>query len=188
MPFNRAQRDWVRHASRGTGNTIALGSTRSLNSPGTTNFVPAAFPPPDDQFATAEPMQIGSLVAVPYIAKSERGRLGDLRWSRFRHTGAWFHVCPGCIRALKCNRTSAPRVSPPMTRICSPGWWWSADARRYVHYAKSVIKEEQSITHSVDVAEPRLRRRRHVRIVQADGSSIPFNKIRPSCNPALPAR
>jgi len=29
-------------------------------------------------------------------------------------------------------------------------------------------------------------RRRHVRIVQADGTSIPFNKIRPSYNATTP--
>merc|ERR1711938_350904 len=35
MPFNRARRDWVRHATRGKGNTIAFGSTRNLGVPGT---------------------------------------------------------------------------------------------------------------------------------------------------------
>jgi hypothetical protein len=33
------------------------------------------------------------------------------------------------------------------------------------------------------VAEPRQMRRRHVRIVQADGSSIPMNEILPSYSP-----
>ena len=51
MPFNRAQRDWVAHATKGQGNTIAFGSTRNLSVPGTPIFVPAAFPPLDDQFA-----------------------------------------------------------------------------------------------------------------------------------------
>lgn len=39
------------------------------------------------------------------------------------------------------------------------------------------------IAHSVGVAEPRLMRRRYVRFVQADGSSFPMNKNRPSYNP-----
>ena len=70
MPFNRAQRDWVNHAAKGGSNTIAFGSTRSLTVPGTPIFVPAAFPPLDDQFASTEPMQIGPTAAIPFNAKS----------------------------------------------------------------------------------------------------------------------
>jgi glutamate synthase domain-containing protein 2 len=70
MPFNRAQRDWVSHATKGAGNTIAFGSTRNLGVPGTPIFVPAVFPPLDDQFATTAPMQIGPTAAIPYMAKS----------------------------------------------------------------------------------------------------------------------
>ena len=44
LPFNRAQRDWVGHAAEGSGNTVAFGSTRNLNVPGTPIFVNAPFP------------------------------------------------------------------------------------------------------------------------------------------------
>ncbi|MCR8549147.1 FMN-binding glutamate synthase family protein [Salipiger sp. P9] len=70
MPFNRAQRDWVYHATKGGDNTVAFGSTRNLNIPGTPIFVNAVFPPLDDQFATTEPMVIGPHARVPYVAKS----------------------------------------------------------------------------------------------------------------------
>ena len=70
LPFNRAQRDWVAHASKDEGNTIAFGSTRNLGVPGTPIFVNAAFPPLDDQFTTTEPMLIGPTAAIPYSAKS----------------------------------------------------------------------------------------------------------------------
>ena len=70
LPFNRAQRDWVAHATKGEGNTIAFGSTRNLGIPGTPIFVNAAFPPLDDQFAATEPMIIGPTAAIPYNAKS----------------------------------------------------------------------------------------------------------------------
>ncbi|NHQ74082.1 FMN-binding glutamate synthase family protein [Roseovarius gahaiensis] len=70
MPFNRAQRDWVYHAGKGEGNTVAFGSTRNLSIPGTPIFVNACFPPLDDQFATTAPMVIGPTAAVPYRAKS----------------------------------------------------------------------------------------------------------------------
>ncbi|MGR3377763.1 FMN-binding glutamate synthase family protein [Salipiger abyssi] len=70
MPFNRAQRDWVYNATKGGDNTVAFGSTRNLNIPGTPIFVNAVFPPLDDQFATTEPMVIGPHARVPYVAKS----------------------------------------------------------------------------------------------------------------------
>ena len=70
MPFNRAQRDWVSRASMGKGNTIAFGSTRNLNIPGTPIFVNAPFPPLDDQFAATEPMVIGPTSREPYVAPS----------------------------------------------------------------------------------------------------------------------
>jgi glutamate synthase domain-containing protein 2 len=70
MPFNRAQRDWVARASRGKDNTIAFGSTRSLNQVGTPIFVNAPFPPLDDQIAKTEAMEIGPYCREPYVAPS----------------------------------------------------------------------------------------------------------------------
>ncbi len=70
LPFNRAQRDWVAHASLGGGNTIAFGSTRNLSLPGTPIFVNAVFPPLDDQFSLTAPMIIGPTAAIPYSARS----------------------------------------------------------------------------------------------------------------------
>ena len=70
MPFNRAQRDWVARAGEGKGNTVAFGSTRNLNIPGTPIFVNAAFPPLDNQFAAAAPMLIGPHAREPYNAPS----------------------------------------------------------------------------------------------------------------------
>ncbi|MCY4181251.1 MAG: FMN-binding glutamate synthase family protein, partial [Litoreibacter sp.] len=51
LPFNRAQRDWVKRATSGKGNTVAFGSTRNIAVPGTPIFVNAPFPPLDNQFA-----------------------------------------------------------------------------------------------------------------------------------------
>jgi len=70
MPFNRAQRDWVYHSSKGEGNTVAFGSTRSLSIPGTAIFVNAAFPPLDNQFAITQPLRIGPHAREPYDAPS----------------------------------------------------------------------------------------------------------------------
>ena len=70
MPFNRAQRNWVYNASLAKGNTVAFGSTRNLNIPGTPIFMNAVFPPLDDQYASTEPMLIGPYCREPYAAPS----------------------------------------------------------------------------------------------------------------------
>ena len=70
LPFNRAQREWVKRAGEGKGNTVAFGSTRNLNVVGTPIFANAAFPPLDDQFASSEPLVIGAETRTPYAAKS----------------------------------------------------------------------------------------------------------------------
>ncbi|MGB3406585.1 MAG: FMN-binding glutamate synthase family protein, partial [Jannaschia sp.] len=70
MPFNRAQRDWIKRAMNGEGNTVAFGSTRNISVPGTPLFVNAAFPPLDQQAAKTAPMVIGPSAREPYTAQS----------------------------------------------------------------------------------------------------------------------
>ncbi|MCE8538407.1 FMN-binding glutamate synthase family protein [Ruegeria pomeroyi] len=70
MPFNRAQRNWVYNASEAKGNTVAFGSTRNLNIPGTPIFMNAPFPPLDNQFGATEPLVIGPTSRQPYSAPS----------------------------------------------------------------------------------------------------------------------
>ncbi len=70
LPFNRAQREWVDRASTQQGNTIAFGSTRNLNVPGTPIFVNAPFPPLSDQHTKSEPLVIGAGAREPFVAPS----------------------------------------------------------------------------------------------------------------------
>ena len=70
LPFNRAQREWVKHTAEEKGNTVAFGSTRNLHVPGTPIFTNASFPPLDDQFASTERLIIGPGSRAPYAAPS----------------------------------------------------------------------------------------------------------------------
>ncbi|MEO0830834.1 MAG: glutamate synthase-related protein, partial [Pseudomonadota bacterium] len=70
LPFNRAQREWVKRASEKESNTIAFGSTRNVAVPGTPIFVNAAFPPLEDQYAATVPLEIGPYARTPYVARS----------------------------------------------------------------------------------------------------------------------
>ena len=70
LPFNRAQREWIKRAGEGESNTVAFGSTRNLAIVGTPIFVNAAFPPLEDQFAHTAPMIIGAGARTPFTAQS----------------------------------------------------------------------------------------------------------------------
>lgn len=52
----------------------------------------------------------------------------------------------------------------------------TADAIRR-NNAKWIEKEVETIAHSLRVSEPRKLRRRHVRLVQPDGSSTPMDRL-----------
>ena len=70
LPFNRAQRDWVARASEGRSSTIPFGSTRNIAVVGTPIFVPAAFPPLEEEVQEAGALVIGPHCAKPYLAGS----------------------------------------------------------------------------------------------------------------------
>ena len=72
MPFNRAQRNWIKRASDDdkSNDVIAFGSTRNLSIPGTPIFVNAPFPPLDNEYASTEPLLIGTTARTPYHAPS----------------------------------------------------------------------------------------------------------------------
>ena len=70
MPFNRAEREWIYKASKGKDNTIAFGSTKSLNAEGTAIFVNCPYPTLESDAAETQPLEIGPYAKTPYIATS----------------------------------------------------------------------------------------------------------------------
>ena len=70
MPFNRAERDWVERSSEGGDNTVAFGSTKNLNVPGTVVFASAAFPPLDDEISDTPAIVFGPDCETPYRSQS----------------------------------------------------------------------------------------------------------------------
>ncbi len=86
----------------------------------------------------------------------------------------------GCIQALKCNRNTCPTGITTHDPRLQRGLVVEEKDERVARYARSIITEVETIAHSVGVTEPREMRRRHVRIVQSDGSSVPMNRLFPS--------
>lgn len=70
MPFNRAERDWIGRASKGRDNTVAFGSTKLLNVPGTAIFVNCPFPTMEEDAVEIQPLKIGPYCRKPYDAPS----------------------------------------------------------------------------------------------------------------------
>ena len=71
MPFNRAEREWVNRAASDKDNTIAFGSTKSLNTPGTAIFINCPFPTLDADAVKTKAIIIGEhFNDQPYTAKS----------------------------------------------------------------------------------------------------------------------
>ncbi len=128
---------------------------------------------------------------IRMIASGKLVNPADVAWAicagaDFVTSARGFMFSLGCIQALKCNKNTCPTGITTHDPHLQRGLVVEDKFEKVANYAKSIIKEVEMIAHSVGVAEPRLMRRRHVRLVQANGESIPMNKIRPSYNAATP--
>ena len=85
----------------------------------------------------------------------------------------------GCIQALRCNKNTCPTGvtthNPRLQRGLDP----DDKCVKAANYCRNMVHEVEVIAHSCGVAEPRLLRRYHVRIVQADGRSVPLDILFP---------
>lgn len=70
MPFNRAERAWAYKAAKKVSTTIAFGSTRRLDLPGTILFVNSPFPALKQDFAEPSDITIGEHCRQPYTTRS----------------------------------------------------------------------------------------------------------------------
>ena len=85
----------------------------------------------------------------------------------------------GCIQALKCNRNTCPTgITTHNTRL-QRGLNPEEKSVKVANYCMNMIHEVQIISHSCGVSRPRLMGRKHVRIVQSDGKSVPMDSLYP---------
>ncbi|WP_420591925.1 FMN-binding glutamate synthase family protein [Bacterioplanoides sp.] len=70
MPFNRAERAWAYKAAKKVNTTVAFGSTRRLDLPGTVLFVNSPFPALKKTFAEPAEITIGENCRHPFTTKS----------------------------------------------------------------------------------------------------------------------
>ncbi|HBZ44329.1 MAG TPA: FMN-binding glutamate synthase family protein [Maritimibacter sp.] len=122
---------------------------------------------------------------IRIIASGKLVNPSDVAWAicagaDFVVTGRGFMFSLGCIQALKCNKNTCPTGVTTHDKGLQRGLVPTDKATKVAAFARNMSREVETIAHSVGVAEPRQMRRRHVRIVQADGRSIPMNEIYPS--------
>nr|WP_054004449.1 FMN-binding glutamate synthase family protein [Shimia sp. SK013] len=121
---------------------------------------------------------------IRLIASGKLVNPGDIAWALaagadFVTSARGFMFALGCIQALKCNKNTCPTGITTHDPRFQKGLVVERKYTRVARYAKAIIKEVEIISHSVGVSEPRELRRRHVRLVQPNGRSVPMNEIFP---------
>jgi len=122
---------------------------------------------------------------IRIVASAKLVNPPDVAWAicagaDFITSARGFMFSLGCIQALKCNRNTCPTGITTHDPHLQKGLVPEDKAERVAQFARCIVGEVETIAHSVGVTEPRQMRRRHVRIVQPDGRSVPMNEIYPS--------
>lgn len=122
---------------------------------------------------------------IRIVASGKLVNPGDVAWAiaagaDFVTSARGFMFALGCIQALKCHRNTCPTGVTTHEPRLQAGLVVAEKDKRVAAYAKAIVKEVEVIAHSVGVSEPRLLRRKHVRLVQPDGSSASMESIYPA--------
>jgi len=121
---------------------------------------------------------------IRLVASGKLINPGDVAWALaagadFVTSARGFMFSLGCIQALKCNKNTCPTGITTHDKRLQKGLVVEVKEDRVARYAKGIIKEVETIAHSVGVTEPRKLRRRHVRLGMADGTSRPMHEVFP---------
>jgi glutamate synthase domain-containing protein 2 len=128
--------------------------------------------------------QYGLKERIRLIASGKLVTPAEVAWAiasgaDFVNCGRGFMFSLGCIQALKCNKNTCPTGVTTHNKRLQKGLNPEDKAVKVANYCLNMIKEVQTISHSCGVSRPRLMGRRHVRIVQSNGRSIPMDKLYP---------
>ena len=121
---------------------------------------------------------------IRLVASGKLVNPGDIAWALaagadFVTSARGFMFALGCIQALKCNKNTCPTGITTHDPRFQKGLVVERKYTRVARYAKALVKEVETIAHSVGVSEPRKLRRRHVQLVQPNGRSVPMNEVFP---------
>jgi glutamate synthase domain-containing protein 2 len=95
----------------------------------------------------------------------------------FVNSARGFMFALGCIQALQCNKNTCPTGITTHNPKLQFGLDPTNKSERVASYAKNMKKEIGVIAHSCGVAEPRLLKRYHARIVLDNGRSVSMDEL-----------
>ncbi len=132
--------------------------------------------------ATLRRHKLKSRIAL--IASGKLITPGEAAWALcagadFVVSARGFMFALGCIQALQCNKNTCPTGITTHDEDLQKGLDVTDKSERVYRYATTMQKELGIIAHSCGVTEPRLLRRMHCRIVQANGMSVPLDVLYP---------
>ncbi|MBL4907902.1 MAG: FMN-binding glutamate synthase family protein [Sneathiella sp.] len=85
----------------------------------------------------------------------------------------------GCIQALKCNKNTCPTGITTHNKRLQKGLNPEDKAVKVANYCLNMVHEVQVISHSCGVSRARQMSRKHVRIVQSNGRTMPISDLYP---------
>ncbi|MEP3675373.1 FMN-binding glutamate synthase family protein [Sulfitobacter sp.] len=97
----------------------------------------------------------------------------------FINSARGFMFSLGCIQALKCNKNTCPTGITTHNKRLQKGLNPADKSVKVANFCQNLIHEVEVISHSCGVGRPRLLKRKHVRIMQNDGTSIPMDERYP---------
>ncbi len=121
---------------------------------------------------------------IKLVASAKLMVPGEVAWALaagadFVTSARGFMFSLGCIQAMKCNMNTCPTGITTHDPRFQKGLVPEDKYKKVARYAESIVREVETIAHSVGVAEPRQLRRQHVRIVQDTGNSVPLDVLYP---------
>ena len=122
---------------------------------------------------------------VKVISSGKLVTPADVAWAlclgaNFVTSARGFMFALGCIQALQCNKDTCPTGITTHNKSLQRGLNPHLKSIRVANYVKNIVHEVGMIAHSCGVNHPRELDRRHARVVQANGLSVPLNVLYPS--------
>jgi len=119
------------------------------------------------------------LVASGKLVTSARAAWALCVGADFVNTARGFMFSLGCIQALRCHTNTCPTGITTHNPRLQRGLVVEEKFERVANYAMGMNHDIEMIAHSCGVAHPRLLKREHCRIVQANGATAALNMLYP---------
>jgi len=102
------------------------------------------------------------------------------------NTARGFMFSIGCIQALRCHTNNCPTGVTTHKKSLQGGLNPTEKSKGVANFVDKMRKDVAMIAHSAGAAHARALKRRHVRIVQPDGTSIPLDELLAQRRPKAP--